>query len=249
MKVTEIIFSPTGGTQKVSRIVGEHLSGEISTIDLCAANKDFSEYVIPEDSLVLISMPSYGGRIPAVASERLKSISGNGARCVLICVYGNRAYEDTLAEMEDAAKECGFRVVGAIAAVAEHSIARKYAASRPDASDKKQLEEFADRIASKTELASSIPGNRPFKQSGGGPGMAPAAGDACVRCGACARNCPVQAIDKDTLESDPNKCFSCMRCVKVCPKKTRNIAAERLEAISAALGKVCSDRKENELFL
>ena len=94
-------------------------------------------------------MPSFGGRAPAVAIERLKQISGNGAKCTLVCVYGNRAYEDTLVEMEDAANHCGFQVVAAIAAVAEHSILSQYASNRPDASDEKQLVNFADQIADK----------------------------------------------------------------------------------------------------
>ena len=65
--------------------------------------------------------------------------AGNGAKCTLVCVYGNRAYEDTLVEMENAAKECGFRVVAAIAAVAERSILPQYASNRPDAPDEKQF--------------------------------------------------------------------------------------------------------------
>ena len=83
---------------------------------------DFSGYTIAKEDRVLIAMPSFGGRAPAAAIERLKKITGNGAKCTLVCVYGNRAYEDTLAEMEDAAKECGFQVVAAAAAVAQHSI-------------------------------------------------------------------------------------------------------------------------------
>ena len=66
-------------------------------------------------------------------------VAGNGAKFALVCIYGNRAYEDTLVEMENAAKECGFRVVAAIAAVAEHSILPQYASNRPDASDEKQF--------------------------------------------------------------------------------------------------------------
>lgn len=81
--------------------------------------------------MVLIAMPSFGGRAPAIAIERLRKIKGNGAKCTLISVYGNRDYEDTLVEMEDAAKECGFQIVAAIAAVAEHSIMPQYASSRP----------------------------------------------------------------------------------------------------------------------
>lgn len=100
----------------------------------------------------------------------------------------------TFAEMEDAAKESNFKVIAAIAAVAEHSIMPQYAAGRPDASDKKQLEQFADQIAGKTEAAVSIPGNRPYKKAGGA-GLVPKPTKSCVKCALCAENCPVQAID------------------------------------------------------
>ena len=80
-------------------------------------------------------MPSYAGRVTAIAAERLRAIHGGGAKCILVCVYGNRAYEDTLVEMEDIARECGFEIVAAVAAIAEHSIMHQYAAGRPDAAD------------------------------------------------------------------------------------------------------------------
>lgn len=52
--------------------------------------------------------------MPEPAALRLSRIKGNSASCVLLCVYGNRAYEDTLVEMQDIARECGFRVVAAV---------------------------------------------------------------------------------------------------------------------------------------
>ena len=161
MNVVEIVFSPTGGTEKVTHMLGGHWSESTVKIDLSDAKADFSKCIIGKEDQVLIAMPSFGGRAPAVAIERLKQIAGNGAKCTLVCVYGNRAYEDTLVEMEDAATESGFQVVAAVAAVAEHSILPQYAAGRPDASDRKQLEQCAERIAGKTEAAVSIPGNRP----------------------------------------------------------------------------------------
>lgn len=118
MDTVEIIFSPTGGTEKVTDIIGRCWSERPTKIDLSDPKADFSQYVINKDDNVLIAMPSFGGRAPAAAIERLKKIPGNGAKCTLVCVYGNRAYEDTLAEMEDAAKECGFAVAAAVAALA-----------------------------------------------------------------------------------------------------------------------------------
>ena len=38
----------------------------------------------------------------------------------------------------------------------------------------------------------------------------------CIRCGACARACPVDAIYLDT-SGDPFVCIHCGRCVGFCP--------------------------------
>lgn len=248
MNVVEIVFSPTGGTRKAARIISRRWSENITEIDLSDCGIDFSKCAIDKEDRVLIAMPSFGGRAPAAAIERLKEISGNGAECTLICVYGNRAYEDTLAEMEDAAKESGFRVTAAVAAVAEHSIMPQYAAGRPDISDIKQLENFADQIAADTADTSAIPGNRPYKKAGR-VGLVPKAGKDCTKCGVCAKNCPVQAVDPIKFTADSKKCISCMRCVKQCPEHARKVSSAMVSAASIALKKVCSVRKENELFL
>lgn len=248
MNTVEIIFSPTGGTEKVAHILGKQLGDNTVKIDLSDARTDFSQCVISEEDQVLVAIPSFGGRAPTVAIERLKQIAGNGAKCTLVCVYGNRAYEDTLVEMEDAAKECGFRVIAAVAAVAEHSILPQYATGRPDAADKKQLEQFADAIANGTEGAVSIPGNRPYKKSGGA-GLVPKPTKDCVKCGLCAEKCPVQAIDPASFAADAKKCIGCMRCMKQCPKNARKVNGLMVSIAGMAIKKACSVRKENELYL
>ncbi len=50
-------------------------------------------------------MPVYAGRVPALAVERLKGIKTSGVKCVIVAIYGNRAYEDALVEMQDVATE------------------------------------------------------------------------------------------------------------------------------------------------
>ena len=248
MNVVEIVFSPTGGTEKVANIIGKTWSNNVVKIDLSDPKTDFTKCEIKKEDMVLIAMPSFGGRAPAEAIVRLKQIAGNGAKCTLVCVYGNRAYEDTLVEMEDAAKESGFRVIAAIAAVAEHSIISRYAANRPDASDEKQLIRFANRILDKDGAAPSIPGNRPYKKSGGG-GLIPKVTKDCVKCGLCAEKCPVQAVNPETLMADSKKCISCMRCVKKCPHGARKVNGAMVAVAALAIKKACSVRKENELFL
>ena len=254
MKYVQIVFSPTGGTLKAANAVTEEWSGSVETVDLSDQNKDFSEYSFDSEDFALIALPSYGGRVPAIAAERLKKLNGGGARCALLCVYGNRAYEDTLVEMEDIAKECGFEVKAAIAAVAEHSIAHKYAAGRPDSEDVKKLKEFSGTVLEKLQNAKEdnglkLAGNRPYKKASGA-GLVPKANQYCVKCGVCAESCPVKAISTEDIgTADAKKCISCMRCIKVCPHAARSANKAMVSAVSLVLKKSCSQRKECELFV
>ena len=253
MKMTLFSFSPTGGTQKAADLLAHALSDSVQTVDLCDSQACFSEVSLTSDDLALIAVPSYGGRVPAVAIQRLAAVHGNGAPAILMVVYGNRAFEDTMVELEDAAKQAGFRIVAGVAAVAEHSIVREFAAGRPDPQDKDQLTAFAAQIQEKLAAGHLtepvIPGNRPYKKAGGS-GMVPKPTKDCDNCGLCAQSCPVQAIDpKDPHKVDQNLCISCMRCVSVCPQHARKLNPLMLAAAHTMLKKVCSDRKENELFL
>ncbi len=255
MKINQIVFSPTGGTQRVADALTSELGNDINKIDLTNPKGDFSSLNIGRDDIAVIAVPSYGGRVPSLAAERLSKINGNQALCVVACVYGNRAYEDTLLELKDIAEKSGFTVISAVAAAAEHSIVRQYASGRPDSRDKEELRGFAVKILEKIKNGTSntsvlhIPGNRPYKKFGGG-GQTPKADDRCVECGLCAENCPAQAISKDNIKSaDSEKCILCMRCVARCPRSARKISEAAVSAIAQAIKKACSERKSNELYI
>lgn len=252
MKLYEIVFSPTGGTQKAVDALCATLPAERLRVDLLDRILAFEDIDLEENGIAVIAVPSFGGRVPEVALQRLGKIRAKGCKAILVCVYGNRAYEDTLVELEDTARQAGFAVVAGVAAVAEHSIARQFASGRPDDLDRAQLREFARQIWEKLSSGDlshpALPGNRPYKNRGGG--MVPQPGDGCTQCGRCAQVCPVGAINPaDAGQMDSGRCISCMCCVKLCPHGARGLAPQHLAAVGEKLKPVCSDRKANELFL
>ena len=169
MNVTTILFSPTGGTKKIASCLSETLGMPKQTIDLMNRNTDLSSIQFTDEDTVIIAVPSFAGRVPGLAASRLSVIHGNGARCILVCVYGNRAYEDTLVELQDLAEQAGFQVSAAVCAIAEHSIMHQYAAGRPDSDDYARLRDFGHKIRTKLESSAgaasvpALPGNRPYK--------------------------------------------------------------------------------------
>jgi ferredoxin len=252
MAVYEITFSPTGGTQKVSTLFTRAFYTPSERIDLTDGALDFSAFHFDPADVCVVSVPSYGGRMPAAASERLQKMTGSGTRAILIAVYGNRAYEDTLLEMQDVLTQSGFTCIAAVAALAEHSIVRTLAAGRPDDSDARELADFARQIRAKLDAhacttALSLPGNRPYRPFGGG--MKPVTDASCARCGLCALRCPVQAIPRDQPQlTDTDQCISCMRCIAICPKKARALDPAAFVILSEKLTRLCGEAKKNELF-
>ena len=251
MKCYQILFSPTGGTEKVAAAITQNWP-EVQTIDLSSTYTDFASFFIESGSLVLVAMPSFGDVAPQLAIDRFAQINGNRAKCVLVAVYGNRAYGSTLVQMEDTANAAGFQVIAAISAVAEHSIIHEYAAGRPNAEDCKQLSAFGTKIFEKALSGSlavpAIPGKRPYKKSSSG--FVPSADSHCTNCGLCAEKCPAQAISKDNGKvTDKSKCISCMRCVSICPVHARSLNKATVFVVASAIKKACSVQKSNELFL
>ena len=246
------VFSPAGHSATAAEAVAS-VWGSWKTIDLGRPDADFSSHTFTQKDLLLWAVPSYGGRVPAIAVERMQQLNGAGAKAVALVSYGRRAYDDTLLEMKEILTACGFVMIAAVAALAEHTIIPSIASGRPDAADCAELAVFGKKIMEKyqsgNESAVDVPGNVPYRIYNGVPAK-PEASGACTRCGVCAAACPVGAIPADNPEkTDPARCITCMRCVYRCPAKARSLKAEVLAAVGAKLAPLCAGDRVNELFI
>lgn len=233
--ITVACFSPSGGTKRAAELLAGMLGEVKQWRDLTDPKQ--RAVGLDEKDLLLLALPVYAGQIPAV-DGLLDELSGQNTPCILLAAYGNRRYDDALAQMRGKLQENGFCCVGGAAVVTPHIFAPELGAGRPDVQDCALLADFACRIREK--LAEGV------QREVGMPGLAdpepkkavpvPKSRDreTCVRCGLCARRCPTGAMDTQSLEWDMARCISCMACVCACPKGALSFDAaplrERLTA-------------------
>ena len=244
MSIHLIYFSGTGSTQEVVRFIGKQWDKPIQECDL--SRTDFSTHEFSHEDLCIVGVPSYGGRVPSIAIERLKLLKGNQTPVILVVTYGNRHYDDTFIELKDTLDELGFICEGAVAVVCEHSIVHDYAKGRPNQEDYQHIQKLVETLKNNLHPI-EVPGHRPYKEFHGG--LKPKVTSQCTKCGLCAKLCPVEAIDCHHLQvTDETKCISCMRCVSICPTHARVCDLQQVEVTRQKIQKVCTLYKQSELI-
>ena len=92
MKCYQILFSPTGGTEKVAAAITQNWP-EVQTIDLSSTSTDFASFFIESDSLVLVA-------ISAVAEHSIirEYAAGrpNAEDCKQLSAFGTKIFEKAL---------------------------------------------------------------------------------------------------------------------------------------------------------
>lgn len=250
MKVHAIYFSPAGSTKKIVEKVAEGVSVDFAAHDITQGLKE--DILLDDADVAVVGVPSYSGRVPVLAAQYLSEIEANGAACILACVYGNRAWEDTLLELSQICRKSGFAEISAAAFIARHSIFPDVAANRPNRADLEQARSFGEEslklIKGNKHHQINLPGNIPFGEIRRAP-FIPETDDRCTQCGLCARLCPTAAIDHtDARITEAALCISCARCIEYCPVNARKFAGALYEKSQAGFHAQNGGRKEIELF-
>lgn len=249
-EVNLITFSPTHTSRKVGEAIMRGTKYEKTVVtDLTC--QTVAPLHLPASALAIITVPVYGGHVAPLAVERMKNIHADGTPAVIVVVYGNRAYEKALAELDGLATSMGFKVIAAGTFIGEHSYSTEaypIAAGRPDADDIAYAEAFGGKVAAKIAAASDsghlyevdvnriVRPKQPFfplfrflrkviKMRKSGiplPRTPQVSADLCKHCGVCVKVCPAGAILKgDECNTLADKCIKCCACVKSCPHKAR----------------------------
>jgi len=264
-RVHALVFSGAGTTTAVARRFCESFAKasnqlgmpvEVEVDDITPAASAVP--AIGANELVVVAVPSYGGRVPTSVASRLSRLGHVGAPAIMLVTYGNRAVDDTFIELADTLESKGMVPVGGAAVVAHHSLMTNVAQGRPDQDDLSVVDELARHASSKLAHAAcardarlgSVPGGRPYREFGGVPFKPRTDEELCVRCGACVVQCPVCAIDaEDPTKTDADACISCMRCIDVCPRGAREIGGGlALGAARKAFAVKCAKRQKSYLL-
>lgn len=149
-----ITFSPTHTSKQVGEAIVRGIGCSKTTInDLTLHRAERSE--VPSNRLTVIAVPVYAGHVAPLALERMKDIHADGSPAVVVVVYGNRAYEKALADLDAFASGLGFKVIAGGTFIGEHSYSNEknpVAPGRPDADDLKYAELFLCRVLRRRTL-------------------------------------------------------------------------------------------------
>jgi len=257
-----VYFSPTGTTKTVVRGIVHGINPDtMELIDITKPDARKQPLLTSENELLVIAVPVYMGRVPALLNEWLNVIQAHNTPTVCVVVYGNRAYDNALLELKDIVVSRGCIPIAGAAYIGEHSFSDSeapVALGRPDEDDLNHAKVFGQKIREKLQSISlisqisdvSVPGTYPYE------GVTKlwdvdfiAVSNQCLQCGICAEVCPVGAVDsQNSTMINQEKCVTCCACIKSCPQNARTMKPGPVKDAQERLINLYREPKKPEYF-
>lgn len=262
-RIKLVFFSPTGTSGALGRAIAQGFGArEVQVVDITTPRGREAVVEVEPDELLVVCVPVYMGRVPALIEPWLGTLRLRGAPVVCVVVYGNRAYENALLELVDTLAGQGGVPVAGGAYIGEHSFSTPglpTAHGRPDRDDLTHARGFGADIRRKLNALPSaskadalrVPGVRPY---GGVTQLwdvdfIEVSGE-CDQCGHCAEVCPAGAIDqKDSAVIDTRACITCCACIKRCPARARSMRPGPVLDAATRLNGLYAERRTPGTFL
>lgn len=267
-KVWAVYYSATGNTAKVVRTAAEALAEKLG---LPMEERSFTRpgeraetLRFTAEDVVVVGSPTYAGKLPnKILPDFQEKLRGEGTLAVPVVLFGNRAFDNSLAELRAVLEEDGFRPIAAGAFVGRHAFTDELACGRPGRSDLEEVRTLAERAAEKIRAGKPAPVQVPGDPAA--PYYVPKGLDGepakflkakprtdlsrCSQCGACARACPMGAIDAADASQVPGTCIKCQSCVRKCTRGAKYFDDPAFLSHVAMLERDFREPKENQMFL
>ncbi len=257
--ITAAYFSPTGETGRIVRMTaeeaaflmkadGQEMGVTVDDLTLPSARQELRSF--GNEDLLILGTPTYAGRVPnKIAPEIRRLFHGEGTPVVPVVTFGNRSYDNSLAELTEILRQNGFVPVGAAAVCAPHAFSDILGAGRPDEEDQRLLRRLVrsvcafrelqegdaagrlQRAEGRAALSLQVPGDpdAPYYTPLGTNGKpakflkaVPKTDPAlCRHCGTCAAVCPMGSVSAEDPSIMTGICIKCQACVRKCPSGAR----------------------------
>ena len=115
-KLKLVCFSPTGTTKAIIQEIARGINHDnTEIIDITKPEARSVPLKTTEDDLLVIGLPVYMGRVPALLMEWFHLVKSYNTPTVCIVVYGNRVYGDALLELKNIMIERGCKTIACAA--------------------------------------------------------------------------------------------------------------------------------------
>ena len=265
--------------------MAQHLGERLGK--LMSAPTEYHSYTLPQereglptfeaDDIVLWATPVYAGRIPNKTLDYVRQAlhTQTHNKSLALVTFGNRAYDNALAELVGLMQEGGMRPVGAAAMVtrhafsntlgAGHAFSNTLGAGRPNEEDFAALDRFAEQVAEKIRSGQptllNIPGEAhpekyytPLKTNNAPAGFLKAKptcdSSRCTRCGRCLEVCPMGSIaNNDGMPTFDGICIKCQACRLSCPTEAIAFSDEEYLSHVAMIERTFAAPKQPEFYI